>query len=183
MTNTNSPDEPKELSAEFVADIAGVQRQLHTYIYTLIGHRQDTEDILQEVNYVMWRKAHTFKAGTNFRSWAHTIALFQVKAFRKKMYRMNQRKWLETELIEMLAEESRQGKEFISSRFDALENCIQALPEDRKKLVAERYSPGGCVNDIASELGKAPKAVSETLRRIRHVLERCITDKLSEAKP
>ncbi|MCM8529442.1 MAG: sigma-70 family RNA polymerase sigma factor [Lentisphaeraceae bacterium] len=176
-------DEPKELSAEFVSEIAGVQRQLHAYIYTLIGHRQDTEDILQEVNYVMWKKAHTFTPGTNFTSWAHTIALFQVKAFRKKMYRMNERKWLETELIEMLAAESRQGKEFASSRFDALENCIQELPEDRRVLVARRYSPGGCVNDIAADLGKAPKAVSETLRRIRHLLERCITDKMSEVNP
>lgn len=173
-------EEAKELSAEFVADIAGVQRQLHAYIYTLIGHRQDTEDILQEVNYVMWSKAHTFTPGTNFTSWAHTIALFQVKAFRKKMYRMNERKWLETELIEMLAAESRQGKEFASSRFDALENCIKELPEDRRQLVARRYSPGGCVNDIADDLGKAPKAVSETLRRIRHLLERCISDKLRE---
>ena len=178
-----SVDQPKELSEEFVANIAGVQRQLHAYIYTRIGHRQDTEDILQEVNYVMWKKAGTFTPGTNFTSWAHTIAMFQVKAFRKKMYRMNERKWLETELIEMLAEESRQGKEFASSRFDALENGIQELPEDRRQLVARRYSPGGCVNDIASDLDKAPKAVSETLRRIRHLLERCITDKMSEVKP
>lgn len=171
-------EEKHEVSAEFVAGIASVQRQLHAYIYTLIGHRQDTEDILQEVNYVMWKKAHTFTPGTNFTSWAHTIALFQVKAFRKKMYRMNERKWLETELMDLLAAESMQSKEYCQSRFDALDLCLKELPEDRRKLVAKRYSPGGCVNDIAEGLGKAPKAVSETLRRIRHLLARCIVDKL-----
>ena len=47
-------------SAEFVANIASIQRQLHTYIYSLAYHREDTEDILQETNYVLWKKADTF---------------------------------------------------------------------------------------------------------------------------
>lgn len=168
-----SPEE----SADFVANIAAVQRQLHTYIYSLVYHREDTEDILQETNYVLWRRAETFTPGTNFRAWAYRIAQLQVMAYRKKKMKLNQKEWLDSELIECLAEEALEDAEYYQNRHDALQECLQALPEERRELVTRRYSPGSSVNGMAEELGKAPKAVSETLRRIRHTLHKCIKNK------
>jgi len=164
-------------SAEFVANIASIQRQLHTYIYSLVYHREDTEDILQETNYVLWKKADTFTPGTNFRAWAYKIAQLQVMAYRKKKMKLNQKEWLDSELIECLAEEALEDAEYYQQRHDALQECLQELPEERRELVTRRYSPGSSVNDMADEMGKAPKAVSETLRRIRHALHKCIKEK------
>ena len=167
----------REQSAEFVANIAAIQRQLHTYIYSLVYHREDTEDILQETNYVLWRRADTFEPGTNFRAWAYKIAQFQVMAYRKKKMKLNNKEWLDSELIECLAEEALEDAEYYQKRHDALQECLQALPEERRELVTRRYTPGVSVNGMAEEMGKAPKAVSETLRRIRHVLHKCIKEK------
>ena len=176
MSEFNGPFSADE-SAEFVANIAAIQRQLHTYIYSLVYHREDTEDILQETNYVLWRKADTFKPGTNFRAWAYKIAQLQVMAYRKRKMKLNQKEWLDSELIECLAEEALEDAEYYQQRYDALQSCLQALPEERRNLVTKRYTPGISVNEMAEEMGKAPKAVSETLRRIRHALHKCIKEK------
>lgn len=167
----------EEVQAEFVANIANVQRQLHAYIFSLVRHREDTEDVLQETNYVLWRRAETFTPGTNFRAWAYKVAQLQVMAYRKKKYKLNEREWLDSELIEALAEESLEEADYYELRYNALQTCLQALPHERRQLVSNRYAPGGCVNDMAEQLGKAPKAVSETLRRIRHALMKCIKEK------
>ena len=176
MSEENGPFS-REQSAEFVANIASVQRQLHTFIYSLVYHREDTEDILQETNYVLWRRADTFRPGTNFRAWAYKIAQFQVMAYRKKKMKLNSKEWLDSELIECLAEEALEDADYYDQRHNLLQECLQALPEERRALVTKRYTPGVSVNGMAEELGKAPKAVSETLRRIRHALHRCIKEK------
>ena len=91
--------------------------------------------------------------------------------------KLNQKEWLDSELIECLAEEALEDAEYYQQRYDALQSCLQALPEERRNLVTKRYTPGISVNEMAEEMGKAPKAVSETLRRIRHALHKCIKEK------
>lgn len=167
----------EEHQAEFVANIAKIQRQLHAYIFSLVRHREDTEDVLQETNYVLWRRAETYTPGTNFRAWAYKVAQLQVMAYRKKKYKLTEREWLDNELIEALAEEALDDADYLDARHEALQTCLQALPQERRQLVSKRYTPGVSVNAMAEELGKAPKAVSETLRRIRHVLMKCIKEK------
>ncbi len=160
-------------NAEFIEHVTQVQRSLHAFILSLVRNTSDAEDILQEVNLVLWRKSNEFKQGTNFDAWAFRIAQFQVMAFRKKQQRS--RLQFDDDLVEILATEASKD---LSQKNHAIQNalshCLEKLKPEHRKLIAKRYEPDGCVKNIATSIGRSPKAVSEQLRRIRQTLADCI---------
>ncbi len=70
--------------AEFVGSLTGSQRKLYAFILSLVRHPADADDILQETNLVLWRKAGEFEAGTSFEAWSFRVAHFQVMDHRKR---------------------------------------------------------------------------------------------------
>ena len=167
------PSQPdRGATAEFVGHLGRCQRRLYAFIYALVHRAADAEDILQECNLVLWRKASEFQPGSDFMAWAGHIAQFQVRAFRKKQART--REHFDDALIAQLADEAQQRLEQFDHRQQALLECLRYLRPEQRTLVARRYEPGGSVNEIARNSGRSPKAVSEALRRIREILMRCI---------
>ena len=76
-----------EPSFEFVQLLTSHQSRLYAYVLSLLGNRTQAEDVMQETNAVLWRKAHDFKLGTNFGAWMLKVAHFQVMAHRRKLTR------------------------------------------------------------------------------------------------
>ena len=166
-------DTESSASAEFIGLLTASQRKLYSFILSLVRNPVDADDILQETNMVMWRKCSEFELGTSFDAWAFTVARFQVMAFRKK--RQRSKLHFDDELVELLATDAAaQYEENFDPRRTALSKCLQKLKGEQRRMVAERYEPGGCVNDMARKQGRSPKAVSEALRRIRKNLLTCI---------
>ena len=166
------------VSAEFVGLLTGSQRKLYAFILSLVRNPGDADDVLQESNMVMWRKAEEFEPGTNFEAWAFTVARFQVMAYRKR--RQRSRLHFDDELVELLAVDAAHHLEPDQDpRREALASCLGKLTSEQRALVAERYEPGASVNRMAEKQGRSPKAVSEALRRIRKNLLACIESTLS----
>lgn len=158
-------------SADFLAKVTRAQRPLYGFIITLVGGACDADDILQETNLVLWRKAAEYDPGRDFMAWALRIAQLQAMAHLKKRRR---RPLLDMELLERVADESVADRDEADIRRQALAACLQKLPVKHRHLVARRYEPGASVIAMAAEIGSQPKAVSEMLRRIRHSLLACI---------
>lgn len=60
------------------------QRPLFAYLFHLLGHKEQAEDILQEVMLIVWQKAYTFKGNGSIASWIFGIAHHQAfKALRQ----------------------------------------------------------------------------------------------------
>ena len=168
---------PPSPSAEFVGQISRVQRALYAFVFSLLRHAADADDVLQETNLVLWRKCGEFQPGTDFLAWAFRVAHFQVLAHRKRQQRA--RECFDDELLAQLAAEAAEQRADFDLRRRALLGCMQKLPDEQRVLVSRRYEPGGCVNDIAAERRSTPKAVSELLRRIRRALLICIEHTLA----
>src|SRR4051812_23964504 len=60
------------------------RRRVFHFILALLPAVQDAEDVLQETSIVLWRKFGEFEPGTNFLSWAHKVAHFEVLRHRRK---------------------------------------------------------------------------------------------------
>ena len=59
--------DPRESQTkELVTQIAASQRALYVYIRSLIGQGSQVDDVLQEVNLVLWRKGHEFDGSGRF---------------------------------------------------------------------------------------------------------------------
>jgi RNA polymerase sigma-70 factor (ECF subfamily) len=166
-------DDPAHIapSADFLANVTRAQRPLYGFIVTLAGGALDADDILQETNLVLWRKAAEYDPARDFMSWALRIAQLQTMAHLKKRRR---RPVFDTALLERIADESVADRDEADLRRQALAACLQKLSAKHRHLVARRYEPGASVIAMAAEIGSQPKAVSEMLRRIRHALLECI---------
>jgi RNA polymerase sigma-70 factor (ECF subfamily) len=169
MPKESIPDPP---SAAFVSQVTRCQRNLHAFIVTLVRNPVDADDVLQEANLVLWRKANEYDPARPFLPWAMRIAQFQAMAWLKT--RKRSRLVFDEDLVVILATEASENAEEYDPRRRALADCLRKLPPLHRKLVARRYEPGGCVNDLAAERGTSPKALSEMLRRIRRRLLQCI---------
>lgn len=179
MPDMFTDDHHKDDGAEFVRSLTACQRKLFAFILSLVRNPSDANDVLQESNVIAWQKRDEYEMGTNFEAWVFTIARFQVMAFRKKQQRS--RLYFNDELVELLATDAAAALlDDHDSRIGALSTCLNKLKDEQRKLIARRYGPDGCVNDIAMEQGRSPKAVSEALRRIRHNLKICIEHTLGQ---
>jgi RNA polymerase sigma-70 factor (ECF subfamily) len=148
------------------------QRTLYSVLWSLLRDPHDVEDVLQETNVVLWQKAGEFDESREFLPWALRIAQLQVMAFRKRQQRS--RLLFDDQLVAALVDQSIGDAEEFEPRRQALAGCLKKLMPDQRRLIVRRYEPGGSVNELAAELGRSPKAVSEALRRIRAALLECI---------
>lgn len=175
-------DNASDSSEELVRLIAQAQRRLYAFVLTLVRRPSDVEDILQEVNVVLWRKRDTYRLGTDFFAWAFEIARLQVLAFRGRQVRREDP--FDHALLEDIADAARSESALYDRRETALRACLEKLPPKQRDLIVRRYQPDVAVNSLAAEMGKTAKAVSESLRRIREVLRQCIERALAaESQP
>jgi RNA polymerase sigma-70 factor (ECF subfamily) len=169
MSDDPTPQAP---SLRYLEQVTQSQRTLHGVLWSLLRDAHDVDDVLQETNAVLWQKAHEFDESREFLPWALKIAQLQVLAFRKRKQRS--RLVFDDQLVAVLVDQSVLHVEQVEPRRRALGGCLKKLSDEQRRLITRRYEPGGSVNELAAEQGKAPKAVSEMLRRIRASLLDCI---------
>lgn len=165
-------------TTEFIQLLTESQRSLFYYIHSLIPNRTDADEVLQETNLVLWREYERFEAGTNFRAWACTVALNQVRAFTSK--RRAKSPHFDTDTMMLISERREKRSVYLQRRLDALDNCVQKLPERKRVLVEQRYRQGIPVENVADKMGSSVDAVYKMLHRIREKLHECVDRTLSK---
>ena len=165
-------------SDDFVAHLTQSQRQLHAFIFSLVWNPSDADDILQETNLVLLKKAAEFDANCDFLPWALAFARFQTLASLKRRQRL--RLVFDDALARTLADEATGAEPMLDGRRMALATGLAKLPRPHRELLVKRYEPKASVADMAAAIRLTPKALSDRLRRIRQVLLDCITRTLAE---
>jgi RNA polymerase sigma-70 factor (ECF subfamily) len=170
-----------DCAEELVTLIAAAQRPLFAYIRTLIGPTGEVDDVLQEVNLVLWRRRHEFDCRGQFLTWACHVAYLQVLAHCKKR-RREKRVHFDESVLADLAVCVAEKVERIDARFEALHGCLAKLPPSQRLLILRRYGDGGSIQEVASELDRPAGSVRVTLHRIRKRLSQCIARTLAEGE-
>jgi RNA polymerase sigma-70 factor (ECF subfamily) len=170
------PGNPEET---LVALIATHQAAIHRYVHSLLPDRMLADDVVQETNLLLWRKAAEYDPAQPFLPWALTIALYQVKAARRDAAR--DRHVFDDRLLDLLATDA--AAHDARDLESALEHCLAKLPGRQRQLIMERYQPGASVQSMAQERSQTPTALSLTLLRIRKSLESCIEQRLQLLPP
>ncbi|QDT88660.1 sigma-70 family RNA polymerase sigma factor [Gimesia algae] len=167
---------PDEIE-QFVQLLTAHQSKLYAYIRSLLPDSQAVQDVLQETNLVLWRRSEEFEAGSNFVAWACKVAYFQVLAY----YRDHKRDSMvfNVELVEMLAKQNEEKLAGAQDLQRVLTRCVSKLPEQSRNLIQLRYASGGSVQSIAEAQGRSVGAVSQTLYRIRQLLQECVQKTLA----
>ncbi len=159
-----------------VQEIARHQTRLRALVRCLLVRSSDVDDLVQEINVVLWDKADEFEPGTDFWAWASQIARFQALNQIRKYGR--ERLVFDDELLAQLAEVAQSRLTNLDRRRDALEDCLNRLPPSQRQLIDLRYAGGHTIESIASSINRPAGSIRQTLYRIRSTLLSCIENKL-----
>jgi RNA polymerase sigma-70 factor (ECF subfamily) len=167
-------------SDEFITLLTQAQPIMFACIYALLPDRMAAQDILQETNLTLCRKAEDFEPGTNFKAWATRIARYHVLNYRRKLNR--ERLVFDDSLFEELCARQAARTEELCLYTEAMRKCLGNLPATHQELLTQRYAPGGSVAELAKSLGKSVGAISQRLYRLRQSLMDCVYQRLQEGR-
>ena len=178
---TRQPDDVSRASlsgdAQFLAQVTNAQSSLYAFICSLLGNSEDSRDVLQNTNLVIWEKADEFDRSRDFKPWAFRIAYLQVMAFRKTQSR--DRLIFDDAFMGEMAEEVARRSENAEDRLEALGRCMDRLPPLHQQIIRKRYMRSMSVENIAEQLGQKANSVSAMLYRVRKALANCVEKALT----
>ncbi len=163
---------------EFMQLLIQNQTRVRTFVQSLVPDPHQAEDVVQEVNLGLWRKADEFELGTNFAAWACRVAYLQVLAHRKRLSRAAQR--FSDALVSELADVAQQRLQALDERREALRLCLGKLPRAQRLLLEKRYDVNMSLQEMAAEQHRSVPSVKQALYRVRRDLLDCIRRRLAQ---
>jgi RNA polymerase sigma-70 factor (ECF subfamily) len=160
------------------------QGRIFAYILTLLPHRGDAEDLMQEVSLFLWNRFDPANPPADFVAWGCRVAYFRIKEHRRAHRR--QRVIFSDDILEQLAgimaEETTALR--LDDRFEALARCLAKLGRRDRELIAERLQEGATTLSTAERVGRSVDAVYKAMARIRKALYDCVERTLAaEERP
>ena len=153
------------------------EEALRGFVRALVHGREDAREVMQEVAAVLWRKFDELEMAEDFRRWAFGIARFEALAAARD--RARDRHPFSDELMAQLAQEAMESAGELDAEREALERCLQKLPEAQRALVAAAYERGARIDQLATRMGRTAMALYKTLHRIRLTLIDCTRRELA----
>jgi len=168
-------------SEEFTRLLAQCERQLFAYILAMVWSAQDAEDLYQQTAMVLWEKFDEFERGTNFASWAFSVARLLVLNFQRSQQR--RKTFLTAELASTLADrQAAMPAGELDFFADALGECMNQLSDVDRRLIHLCYGGERTIKQIAEELGRPAQSTYNSLCRIRRRLFDCVQRAVSRER-
>ncbi|MEZ6047505.1 MAG: sigma-70 family RNA polymerase sigma factor [Planctomycetaceae bacterium] len=158
------------------------REMLYRYVFAMLPHQADAEDVFQRCSIILWRKFSTYEPeqGT-FLNWACGIAHYEVRNFLRTSQR--DRHYFSPDLIEQLAVSQRPQPGLQITRLEALQECVQQLKESERFLLEQAHYHQQSAKALAENAGKEIQTIYNQLTLIRRKLFRCVQGKLASANP
>ena len=162
---------------EFTQRWLSVEPSVSAYVFAAISGFHDAEDVVQQTAQDAARRFEDYDPSRPFVGWVLWIAKSRVIDF----YRRKQREHLvfSDELLEGLGRAIAGRTGGRSNRREALEHCLEALPERSRRLLDLRYVEELSSSQIAEAFSSTAGSVRVLLTRARSALAECIQRRLA----
>ncbi|QDT07389.1 ECF RNA polymerase sigma factor RpoE [Rubripirellula lacrimiformis] len=144
---------------------------IRAFVRRLVPTRQDTEDVMQGIALVLWRKFHELDDRKSFRRWAFGVARYESLAWLRDKCR--DRHVLSEDVLDLVADESTRCEAWLQAQRHALDECLEKLPQPQRGLVLAAYAPQAEIQRVAKQSGRTVGAFYQWLHRIRLQLLEC----------
>jgi RNA polymerase sigma-70 factor (ECF subfamily) len=155
------------------------ERRLYAYVLTLLAHRADADDVLQETSLVMWDKFDPAAPPDDFAAWGCRIAYFKVLDFHRRTHRSRVR--FSQAILERVAETAAAQADVLQldDRRAALSGCVEKLTPRDRELLTQRFADGGTTRSASEQTGRSVEAVYKALAKVRQALFDCVQQALA----
>jgi RNA polymerase sigma-70 factor (ECF subfamily) len=163
----------------FLAQFLKAERRIFAYILTLLPHRADAEDLLQQVTLIMWEKFDAQAPPEDFAAWGSRIAYFKIRDYRRTLRRSRVifSDAMLDRVAQSLADRARELR--LDERHEAMVRCLEKLHRRDRELLSERFKEGATARSAAERIGLSLDAFYKALARIRRLLDDCVTRTLA----
>ena len=163
---------PNQAQREFVRLWTRDARRVFGFVLTILPHREDAEEVLQETGITAWEKFDEYELGTNFRAWASRIAYFKVLEHRRSAGA--DRIVFSLALVDAIDATFEEESPLLELRREALHGCVEKLSPQDRQLIQLRYEPEATITQVATTVGRSNDAIYKAIRRIHASLFDCI---------
>jgi len=166
--------------AEFVRELAENYCHLYACALTVVGNRDDANDVIQEVCVVLWKKkCEEVEEILNFRKWACSITFILAKAHVRQR-RRHHGMGFNDEALARIVQARSAGSELFELRRDVLRGCLAKLAVEDRKLLFDCYQDDVSLLEVAKRKGRTATAIYSKLKRLRQQLSACIQRQLGK---
>lgn len=176
-------DVPHPETADFAALVREHHRDLLVYALALTRDSATARDIVQEAFIVAYEKREVFDVTRDFGSWMRGIVRNKWREWlrRNRRYDLGEHDLARIDAAVASWQSARSLRE--DTVFDALETCLEKLPETLRTAVASYYYEGRSGEEVAAQLAVAPAAIRKRLQRARVLLKQCLEQKQVKLSP
>jgi RNA polymerase sigma-70 factor (ECF subfamily) len=137
--------------AEFERQFTQCEPDVKAFVYTLLPHWSDADDVVQRTRIVLWQKFAQYRPGSSFKAWALQVARFEVSNFRRTQ--RSDRLCLEEEVA----------------------TCMLQLRASDRQIIRHCYGPKATTaKEAAERLQRPVNTLYKALNRIRRTLMECV---------
>ncbi len=150
---------------------------VQAYVYAAVSRVHDAEDVLQQIAMTVARRFDEYDPNRPFVAWVLWLAKSRVIDFYRKQER--EKLVFSEALLEKLAGALVERQPERTARHEALELCLDKLPEKSRQLLELRYENDSTMEGVADAIQSTAAAVRVMLFRIRNLLAECVQSELS----
>ncbi len=158
------------------------QKSVRVFLARYVFCSQQIDDLAQEVFIVAYKQLRHFRQESKLSTWLLGIARNKALSFlRAEMTRLrNQKQFAEANSLGRSLDSLNQAvdSQVNLERISALNDCIDLLPEKSRQLIERFYFKNEPSSVIALVTQQKDGTVRMKLKRIRHVLHKCIASKI-----
>jgi RNA polymerase sigma-70 factor len=175
MTQINA--EPSDYS-RFLELYSRNRDRLFGYIYAMLPHQADAEDVFQRASLVLWNKFSGYDPERPFLPWACSLAHYEVLNFIRSSNR--DRLQFDEGLLDKLAEARSVQFDLGEERLEALRACLQRLKKAERDLIDLAYSGDKTIKEFVESTGGAAQTMYNRISLARRKLLACVKRKLAQ---
>lgn len=182
-TASAKPAMPDNLPAEdlFVRLLTANHDQIRRYIFTLLPHEQDAQDVMQETCLALARKFSEYDQSRPFVPWACGFAYLKVLQHRDR--HPQRALLLPADVLELVATARQEEEPLLAARLGVLERCLEKLTAADRELIRARYVDRVAPDNIAARLHISRRSTFRQLERVRRLLYACIDRGMADWAP
>jgi RNA polymerase sigma-70 factor (ECF subfamily) len=158
--------------------------ELLSYARSLLGNYSAAEDVVQEAMLVVTHKFDQFEEGTSALAWCRSIVRIEVLRARQRQQRDQSlaRRVLDDAVDAAFEDfqDTRRSDDAESWR-EALERCLQRIPERGRRVLNARFADGLGYEEIGERVGMSLEAVRKALFRLKKQVRTCVETSLRGA--
>jgi len=162
-----------ERYAELVERYRG---KLFVYLYCLVGQKEETEDLLQNVFIKVYKNLNRFDQTRKFSSWIYRIAHNEAVNHIKRKYLKKFVSWEDVvtakDNLEINGLKEDAGEEWMRhERIREIHKSVDRLPIKYKQVLILRYFSGKSYKEMAEIMGKPVNTVGTLINRAKSYLQ------------